>query len=291
MRLPRPLTLWLPLLVAGLACISSIGPALKPRSDPPTPEPTFLPTQTLLPILPPTPTQTYWVELVPGIERLNMSLPVYTDETTIEVPVTIVRLNPTQVDIRVHYTREAPATLGEWRSRLPEAEVIVNGGFYNEDDRAIGVVVADGQRYGIPVFTTWGGLFSVTGSQADVRSLAQFPYNPSEPLDQAIEGYPMLLYPGALPVSFDADVTAVSRRTAVATDREGRLLIFVVDLPGVTLGNLRGWLEAAADRLSLYAALNLDGGRSTGLVVRAWEEDTLIDSWEPVPVVIAVYAR
>ncbi len=250
------------------------------------------PTATASPMPRATPPHGGWEQLAPGIEWRGMSVPVQTEEAEFEAPVTMVRLAPAQVTIRVHYAPDAPATIRDWQMRLPFPAVIVNGGFFLEDGAAIGVLVSDGVHHNDePGYQEWGGLFAVADGRADVRSHAQSPYHPGEAFTQVVEGYPMLLDPGASPVLFESDPTRLAQRTVVAATTDGRILLMVIGVPGIPLANLREWLGAEAGSLGIDTALNLDGGRSTGLAVRAGEVDWLLESYVEVPTVIAVYVR
>jgi uncharacterized protein YigE (DUF2233 family) len=75
----------------------------------------------------------------------------------------------------------------------------------------------------------------------------------------------------------------------VGQDRSGRI-VFVVS-PGVTftLTEFGQWL--AASDLDLHVALNLDGGTSSGLVLRSGGRTLGVDSWVNVPNVIVVESR
>jgi len=72
-------------------------------------------------------------------------------------------------------------------------------------------------------------------------------------------------------------------------DRSGRIVFVVSPIPVFTLTEFGQWL--AASDLDLDAALNLDGGTSSGLVLRGGERTLGTDSWVGVPNVIVVEGR
>ena len=222
---------------------------------------------------------------MPGLELREMQ--VIVEGVSRPVVVTLARIDPTRFEFRVHYTPDAPATIAEWQARTG-ATLLINGGFFMTDDRALGLVVVDGESSGVS-FDGHGGMLSVTGEEVSIRSLEQFPYRPAEPLDQAVQGRPMLLYPGGIPAEFDLSAD-LSRRTAVAQDGEGRILFLVNDYGALSLYDLRDWMAAAAE-LDLTVALNLDGGGSTGFALIAGGRSVLIDSWSAVPDVVALYPK
>jgi uncharacterized protein YigE (DUF2233 family) len=138
------------------------------------------------------------------------------------------------------------------------------------------------------VYQGFGGMFAISGDDVRVRWNVQEPYN-GEPLTYALQNFPMLILPGGTPNLEIDDNEKIAPRTAVAVDRSGRI-VFVVS-PGLafTLTQFGQWL--AASDLDLDAALNLDGGTSSGLVLRQGNLNLGTDSWVPVPNVIVVESR
>ena len=156
---------------------------------------------------------------------------------------------------RCAWTRARPAS--------PEAALIVNGGFFDEADRALGLVISDGQASG-QSFSGFGGMLQVDGAGTRVRSLVGEPYA-GEPLFQAVQAFPMLIEAGGVPAPQGDGFREVSRRTVVAQDRAGRILFIAVPGSFVSFADLQAWLLASD--LDLWAAFALDGGRSTGLYI------------------------
>jgi exopolysaccharide biosynthesis protein len=234
----------------------------------------------------PAPDPDAWLELTPGLERRTAQMTVPgVDEP---IPVELVRIDPTHFVFQVHYAPDRAATISQWQARTG-AMVIVNGGFFNTGTHETqALVVSDGERFA-GSYTRQGGMFSVVGEEVRVRSLVQEPYRAGEPLDQAVQGLPMLIEPGGQPVQFRFS-RDTARRTALGQDADGRIVIAVVDEPVVDLYTWRDWLITLPG-LALDAAINLDGGSSSGLAVLAWDGALLIDSHGVVPTVIAITPR
>lgn len=273
-RLPRSrgpgLLVVLALAIAALACNAA---ALAPS---PTPPPTATP-------LPSPAAEPGWALLAPGLETRPASIPL--GGTSGAVPATLVRIDPARFAMRVHYDQASPAVISTWLARTGAA-LVVNGGYFTPENAPLGLLVVDGQPVGAS-FDGFGGMLSAAGGAVSLRALSQQPYLPGEPLEQAVQGRPVLLYPGGGPADFDFPAE-IDRRTAVALDGAGRLVFVIVDQGGVSLYDLRDWL-ATQDVFDVTAALNLDGGGSTGLAVAAGGQALLADSWSPVPVVLAFY--
>src|SRR5436190_816858 len=102
-------------------------------------------TPTISPQPPPTPTiSPEWIEAAPGIEVRAMSMPL-PDSDPAEVILT--RLTPTLVTIRVEYNPDNPLRVSDWQSKLGAA-VVINGGFFREDNTTAGLLISDGQAHG-----------------------------------------------------------------------------------------------------------------------------------------------
>jgi uncharacterized protein YigE (DUF2233 family) len=134
-------------------------------------------------------------------------------------------------------------------------------------------------------------MFAVTASgDVSVRWLRQRPYDPGEPLAEAVQSFPVLVKPGGV-MGFpaDADEGMPARRTVVAEDRNGNILLIIAPRGYLSLHAVAVYL--ARSDLAVDVALNLDGGGSTGLWLATREARLDIDSYTPVPAVIAVERR
>jgi uncharacterized protein YigE (DUF2233 family) len=219
--------------------------------------------------------------IAPGIEVREMVLPVVS--LLARGTMVVVRLDPAIVTLRVHYTPGAAHSLAEWQEALPEARVIVNGGFFDETNRALGLLVSDGQAYG-QSFVGFGGMLQVDGMGVRVRSLVTAPYQ-GESLWQAVQAFPLLLEGGTLAAQ-GPGFGERSRRTWVGQDRAGRVL-FGATHNLVGLADLQAWLLAAD--LELMIAFALDGGGSTGMVIQTPIYQRMLPSFDRLPAVIALY--
>ena len=133
------------------------------------------------------------------------------------------------------------------------------------------------------------GTFSLSADGAAIWSLAERPYDPGEQVDQAAQAFPMLIKDG-LPADFDLP-DRIAWRTVVAIDDVGRVILINVSAGEVTLYRLRDWLASQQSDVRIVAALNLDGGPSSGMVVNAGRWALRLDSFSRVPSVIAVYPK
>ena len=206
--------------------------------------------------------------------------------------LTIVRLDPAVVHFRVHYDPVTPRPVSGWAERL-QSPLVINGGYFTPEDETVGLIVSDGQAWGTP-YGDFAGMFAVTtDGSVSVRWLRDQPFDPNEPLREALQSFPVLVKPGGV-MGFpaDADDGRPARRTVVAQDRQGFILVIVATRGYLSLHKLATLL--ASSDLDVDVALNLDGGTSTGL----WLEDrnapatsVTLDSHIPVPSVISIDYR
>jgi hypothetical protein len=185
------------------------------------------------------------------------------------------------------------ADLSSWKAEIASAprrkrvsdvvpardHVAVNASFFDPDDKAMGYVVDAAGPHGRPL-AGWGALAFFRGSS---RVLAPGADLPSLPATALVQGLPRLVVDGAI-VDKLKPQTAV--RTAVCAD-DGFVTVVVT----------RGAVESTAFARHLKkvvgckSALNLDGGPSTQLSVKAGRHlETVTGGWG-VPNVLLLTPR
>lgn len=244
-------------------------------------EPTITPAPTETPAIAEPPVSD-WEPLVPGLERRTLQ----PDAASISSQIVVVRVDPNQFRFRAHYRPGEPLRTSEWAELLPDASVIVNANFFDPENRVLGLLVADGVVYGNS-YSDRGGTFVVQDGVARLRSNLREPYQ-GEALEQAVQAFPMLVLDGL--AAFQSDRQEFpSRRTVVAQDDQGRILLMATPFFGMTLESLSSYLAGAG--LGIQTALNLDGGGSTLMVLGVGvEREFAVASFDAVPAVLAVYA-
>ncbi|WP_376796075.1 phosphodiester glycosidase family protein [Thermogemmatispora sp.] len=226
-----------------------------------------------------------WLTLATGVE---LRYEHWKGPSGNEDTVMITRFDPRHIALRVLYSPSAPHFISDWLKQEKGALAVVNGGYFNDQGQATGLVISDGQVYGTS-YRGFGGMLYVDGQGAiHLRSLSQYPYSAGEQLQQATQSSPMLVLPGAKRTQFDADASS-NRRTVVAFDKEGRLLFIVSPEAAFSLDEFDDLLLASD--LQIDVALNLDGGSSTGLYLNAGGQRFGVDSLTPVPIALVLQPR
>ena len=278
-RLPIPLFFAL-LALTVVGCRSAVlPPTAAPNSATATPKPT----PTLAPT--PIPSDSGWETIRPALETRVLNL--VDEEGEWLESIVVLRLEPEAFRFGVAYQPGAPKNLEAWQAQTG-ALLVVNGGFYTEAYVATGLIISEGTVSGVS-YEGFGGMFAVTDEGPVVRSLRETPYDPAEPLQAALQSFPLLLASGGRP-AFPEEDGQQARRTVVAQDGNGRLLFLVASRGHFTLYQLSRYL--AASDLGLDVALNLDGGPSSGLFLappRDGERPLHIPAFAPLPAVITVH--
>jgi uncharacterized protein YigE (DUF2233 family) len=286
--------LWWLLLVACTPgvyhdAVATLAPGERPSPVIPSPELEIVPA-TDLPATPPitvAPTATVvpdtgWLPLRPGMERRILNL--VHDDGRQQESVYILRLEPDFYRFDVAYRPGQPQFMQQWQAETG-ALVVVNAGYFTENYVHTGRIVAGGEASGSS-YGDFAGMFAVTEAGPQLRWLRQRPYDPAETLLAAIQSFPLLVRPGGV-VGFPEEDGKASRRTAVAEDRQGRILFLVAHRGTFTLHQFSLFLVHSD--LELEIALNLDGGSSSGLILTDPVE--AVPAFLPLPAVITVYEQ
>lgn len=279
-------------LYIGILLVGLAGCGAASVSEAPLPLPTLMPTVPIAPPPPPAtlnlptgePGDTGWVATEPGVELRRLR--VMRGERL--ALVSMVRLDPAYVQFQVGYAPDQPRPLATWHSRA-DAVATINGGFFDMYNRSTALIIRSGVASGVS-YQGSGGMFAVDkDGRVSLRYLADEPYDLHEPLLEALQSWPMLIKSGGTLVYTGADDGQRARRSVVALDRQGRVLLLAFASNTFTLRGLADWLLASD--LDLDAALNLDGGSSTGLYADSGGEQLRIDAFVLLPITLMVHRR
>ncbi len=267
-------------LATGCGALSPIPISTQTPLEPVLP--TLVPTSIPQPTITPLPPDTGWQTLYSGVEVRGVNVPA--DQGTERV--TVARMDPMSVTLRVFYTPGIAYPASVW-ARRTGALLVINGGYFADEAVVTGLTIVDGLAYGTP-YEDYAGMFAVgADGGVSVRWLRTWPYDPGEGLLSAVQSFPVLVKPGGeMGFPADADDGRTSRRTVVAQDRQGRLLFLIAPRGYLSLHALAVWLTESD--LDVDVALNLDGGTSSGFWMAGGPQ---VESLISVPAVIGVFAR
>jgi hypothetical protein len=232
-----------------------------------------------------------WTAATVGIEFTQLPA-VVTDEDRGKILIT--RIDPARVLFRVYYREGKRQAVQDWAAELPSAALIVNANYFEPKGRPVGLVMVDNKILNQPTGRPNSGRFQVKGevpyvgtlSVADATALQS-----SKQYVESFEGFPLLIVGGRPNLSSALyDAMARSRRTVIAQDRNGRILIIVTAAAEMTLSEMTNWLLNV--NLGIVSALNLDGGSSSQIYLGSRSAPLEFKHGAiAVPVVLAVYSR
>jgi hypothetical protein len=147
----------------------------------------------------------------------------------------------------------------------------VNGGYFHDDLRPVGLVVTGGQQiHGFEKAKLLSGILTVRPGKIEIVRSSQF--QSGKNLREALQCGPMLVDDGQPAIGLNAERTA--RRTVVTTDGRGRwALIYLTSVSLADTANIL-LIPGIFGDWTPVTALNLDGGGSSGLWANA----------EPMPI-------
>ena len=163
-----------------------------------------------------------------------------------------------------------------------DAVAAVNGGFFDENGRPLGLRIVAGNIV-VPLRRNvdWGVLYAAAGRARIVHSSD---FVATSDIEAAVQVGPRILIDGVVPKL----KPQVARRTAVALNKDGTIVTLVVAREPVDATALGTRLAA----LGFHSALMLDGGPSTQLAVKLGAANYKeIPGAYPVPDLVAVFRR
>lgn len=269
---------WLVLVPMLCACSAASSPAPQPI---PTLRPTVTPSAQAQPTA--NTADTGWIAGSHGIELRTLRA----EQGNQQASITVARLDPAQVRLRVGYSPGSPRPLLDW-AKQTDALLVVNGSFFDDTFRATALLVSDSAAIG-QSYEGFGGMLAVApDGHVGIQPLRDQGYDPQQPLEQALQSFPMLIFPGGVDAGVEWDAQR-DRRTALALDRQGRLLVIICAQPAFSLNEFATWLQQSD--LEIDRALNLDGGSSTGLYVNAADAQGEILPFSRLPIVLYAEPR
>lgn len=228
-----------------------------------------------------------WVALAPGIRYRAVSFTARSGEA---MRLHQVSLDPKTADLRVVMAAEpsAVAIIGEETNAL----AAVNASYFDEDRRPLGYLKCGGRviNGNVASGAAFTGVFTMKGRVPRIVSRAAFD---GHAVDTALQAGPRLVADGAPTAGLRE--TRSFRQSGVAVTRAGHIVIYATDgtYRGVTWQEMQTLLTGPADTGGLDArdVLNLDGGSSSQIYVRAPSGRVTTGFPTPVPVVLAMHRR
>jgi uncharacterized protein YigE (DUF2233 family) len=228
------------------------------------------------------PRESGWQTIAPGVEMRTLSVG---GGSTLGGASQIIALRtaPQRVKIRQGTLLEA----GKWREKH-KAIAVVNGGYFDPDNKSLGLRVCEGEKKSSLHPADWGVFFISKNRagklQARILHTRDFKreYSQLRGIAQAVQCGPRLVVSGKT-----TDLKPqIARRTGIGIQDDGKIILAISD------GALAfdDWAKIWQSKNGLHCrdALNLDGGGSTQLSVKTKEKSLAVSGAWPIPDVVLI---
>lgn len=191
---------------------------------------------------------------------------------------TIFKLNNKTTQWKLSHSTE-PKRIEDWADEL-DADFVVNGNFFTEENEPTGLFRLDGQVISDAPYTstTVGSVHLRNGSFSLVNSEKK----PTS--GDLFQSYPLLIRPDGK-TAVEEDTEKIARRTILAQDDHDYTYIILFDSTPLSLYTASIILPRLLPELTW--ALNLDGGPSTGAVYKTSDGRKHILPATELPIVLS----
>ena len=215
-------------------------------------------------------------------------------EPNYQLELKLVRFDLKAVTPRILHGRDLQLENGASSKAFAEitgAIAAINANYFDEKGRAL-AYLKTGQKEinrSVSKHALYTGVFGVRDGLPFVMHRDDF--NPSQ-ASEALQSGPLLLHRGA-PVEVLRGLGRTARRAVVGIDRDGRMMIAVTDavLGGLSFAELQELFTNSKAQLDTTELLNLDGGGSAQLYLKAGSFEEWVVGATDVPVAIGFFAK
>lgn len=196
-----------------------------------------------------------WITVAPGIEYQDLNNNALTRWSHIHA--FRIDLNKNKLELARASTFSRLSASVSTFARRNHALIAINGGFFDENYRPLGLRINQQQLYNPLKQISWWGVFYIKNQKASLIGPRQYT-NKQQP-DFAIQSGPRLIINGKIP----SLRPGYAERSALGIDADGKVIMLVTENTPMTTTILAKLMQASP--LDCHNALNLDGGSSSQL--------------------------
>ncbi len=194
-----------------------------------------------------------WKTVAPGIDYQDLA-PFYIKDWS-HIHVFKIDLNEHQLKLISHKNLELKFPSIEQYAVSEKAPLAINGGFFDEDQKPLGLRISQFKHSNSFKNISWWGVFYIKNKQARISSARQF--STQQNIEFAIQAGPRLIIDKHIP----SLRPGYAERTALCVISDHEMAIVITQYFPITLSQLAHTL--IDQPLNCRNALNLDGGSST----------------------------
>jgi hypothetical protein len=176
-------------------------------------------------------------------------------------------------------------------AELAGALAVINANYFDEKGRALAYLkVAEKEiNRGVSKHGLYTGVFGLSEAGPFVTHRDEF--EPAQ-AGEALQSGPLLLHRSA-PVEITAGMGRYARRSFIAVDKDGKLIVGVTDavIGGLSLAELQELFSHPKWQMNAVELLNLDGGGSAQLYFKSGKFEEWLPGTADVPVAIGFFVK
>ncbi len=232
-----------------------------------------------------------WKNVDPGIEYRNVVLE--RSEPNYSLEFKLVRFDMRQIAPRILHSVDMQLKSGDAKTVAQRSGAVaaINANYFDDKGRPLAFLkTATGEvNRNIAKSALYTGFFGIRDAMPFIVHRNDFQ---SPGVEEALQSGPLLLQHGAN-AEINAGLGRVSRRAVIGVDRSHRLIIGVTDtvLGGLSFSELQELFSTPNIQLDVSELLNLDGGGSAQLYLKARRLEEFVAGTSEVPVVIGFFRR
>lgn len=228
------------------------------------------------------PRESGWKTIAPGVEMRTL---IVQSGSTLGGAAQIIALRAAPQRLKIR--RGALLEAVKWREKY-KAVAVVNGGYFDPDNKSLGLRICDGKKKGALHPANWGVFFVSKNRagklQAHILHTRDFKreYSRLDGITQAVQCGPRLVVNGKT-----TDLKPqIARRTGIGIQGDGKVILAISDSALAFDAWAKLWQSKKG--LNCPDALNLDGGGSTQLSVQTRKRSLVVPGMWPIPDVVVI---
>ena len=232
-----------------------------------------------------------WRTVQKGIEFRKIVLE--RSEPSYPIELKLVRFDPRAIAPRILYGRDLQLNGASSKTFAQKGGAIaaINANYFDEKGRALAYLKTAEKEInrGVSKHALYTGVFGLRDGSPFVTHRDEF--NPSQ-ASEALQSGPLLLHRGER-VEVMRGLGGYARRAVVGIDKDGRVIVAVTDavFGGLSFAELQELFANPKAQLDTPDLLNLDGGGSAQLYVKAGKFESSVVGTTDVPVAIGFFAK
>jgi uncharacterized protein YigE (DUF2233 family) len=232
-----------------------------------------------------------WKTVQKGIEFRKVALE--RSEPSHTVDLKLLRFDSQWIVPRVLYSGQFQLKGASAKTFAEKAGAVaaINANYFDEKGRPLAYLKTAEKEVnsGVSKHALYTGIFGLRNSVPFVAHRDNF--QPTQ-VSEALQSGPLLLNNGAV-VEIMNGSGRYARRSVIGVDKRGRIIVGVTDavLAGLSFNELQEVFTSSVGQLDTPDLLNLDGGGSAQLYVRAGKFEEWVSGTSEVPVAIGFFAK